>query len=173
MMEKYRKILKNPIFSEEEKHHISGVTQFIENIMRLKDNEKFFENNGIYRLDIELNRMNASYSVDDRNNISVISNLKAYDKNGDRIQDLTDALYKSIGFVSSPLQKISSNYLPGKPQYRYTNYTIIINDDVSTRLKTSLITEDLLKKIDIALLETELNDELKTSTPLLPQKRKI
>lgn len=154
-MEKNRKILSHNIFTNEEKHHISGITQFVENIEKLKNTENFFENLNISRLEVEINITNA---FDQNNNSarSVISNMKGFDKNGERVEDITHILMNKIGFVSSPLQKLLQKYIPNEKGYVYKNISIDFSKDWKEDLKANLITNNLLKKIEVALLESDL-----------------
>lgn len=162
-METIRKILTHNIFTDEERHHISGLTQFVENIDKLKTTEDFFSKIGITKLDVEINTSNAFPQSGSSPVRSVISNLKAYDSEGDRIENITQLLMDKIGFVSSPLQKLLNKFIPNERNYVYKNVSIDFSKDWKESFKSSLINNDLLKKIEVAVLESDLVSTLETS----------
>lgn len=162
-METIRKILTHNIFTDEERHHISGLTQFVENIDKLKTTEDFFSKMEIAKLDIEINTSNAFPQSGSSPVRSVISNLKAYDSEDDRIENITQLLMDKIGFVSSPLQKLLNKFIPNERNYVYKNVSIDFNKDWKESFKSSLINNDLLKKIEVAMLESDLVTTLESS----------
>lgn len=172
MMDKYKKIISLNLLDEIESNHIKGISDFINLVEELHLNQDAFRQKDMAKFSFTLYSLHTSMNPNKRGHHNVVTGFNAYYSDGETFSTdkVYNLFYEQLFSFDSPIQKIYINCLPNT-KYVHTTINVDLDKDVRGQLIEKLIHPELDKRIDVKLLESELNNSDKKDTPKV--KRKI